>query len=148
MKCGHRAVVSELCSIESTLCVLFTGSLTLMTDLTSPPLAALHSSLTAMDGDGNRFNIQPNASFSIECVVESPGKFTLQATLNGDILNTENGINVSVLSTTLMGPTTVRKMLVIAFDSFSRGMNGVYACSAVSAVTSITSRVIFLSTGQ
>ena len=140
--------LSELCSIESTLCVLFTGSLTLMTDLTSPPLAALHSSLTAMDGDGNRFNIQPNASFSIECVVESPGKFTLQATLNGDILNTENGVNVSVLSTTLTGPTTVRRTLVIAFGSFSRGMNGVYACSAVSAVTSITSRVIFLSTGQ
>ena len=144
------AVVCSLMhsNIEPSHCVLLTGSLTLVTDLTSPPSAALHSSLTAMDGDGNRFNIQPNASFSIECVVESPGEFSLHANVDGRPLSTGNGTSVSVLMSTSVGPARVQKTLSIAFSSFSPAMNGVYGCTADSALTRVTSRKIFLSTGQ
>ena len=134
--------------IDSSYCVLLIGSLTLVTDFTSPPSIALHSSLTAMDGDGNRFNIQPNASFSIECVVESPGEFSLHANVNGRQLSTGNGTSVSVAMSTPVGPARVQKTLAITFSSFSPAMNGVYGCTADSALTRVTSRKIFLSTGQ
>lgn len=143
----HSNSNSALSTIESDHYVLFAGSLTLVTDLTSPPFAALHSSLTAMDGNSNRFNIQSGANFSIECVVESPGDFTIQATVDGGVLNTGNGVNVSVLKATSLEPTTTRKTLVIAFDPFLPRTNGVYGCSATSSLTNVTSRKMFLSTG-
>ena len=142
IKCSLYKV---LLTIDAGRFLPLVGSLALVTDLTSPPPYALHS-LRALDGDRNRFNIEPDANFSIECVFESPGTFSLSAVRDGTPLGNDDGVNEMTTST--QGPTTVRRTLRITFASFSSAMNGVYQCSATSSLTTVTSRMVLLVTGQ
>ena len=122
------------------------GSLIFTADLPPPSMDSLHSSLNVMDGQTNRYNIQPNASFSLNCTAESPDDFTLS------ILRMPPSVSLTPIlseSTTTM-PFTFAKTLTLTYSPFTADLNGIYWCQAASSTTSneLESRRILLGTGQ
>ena len=122
------------------------GSLEFTTDLTAPPTASLHSSLSVMDGENNRYNIEPNASFSLTCTAESPDDFTLSRMPS----SVTSAFTYDVADSMTTMPSTFVKTLTLTYSPFTPDLNGIYWCQAVSSTTSneLDSRRILLGTGQ
>jgi len=124
------------------------GSLVFTTDLTAPPMASLHSSLSVMDGETNRYNIELNASFSLTCTAESPDDFTLSVSRMPSTVTSAITSDVADSMTTM--PSTFVKTLTLTYSPFTADLNGIYWCQAVSSTTSneLDSIRILLGTGQ
>ena len=124
------------------------GSLEFTTDLTAPPMASLHSSLSVMDGETNRYNIEPNASFSLTYTAESPDDFALSVSRMPSSATSAFTSDVADSMTTM--PSTFVKTLILTYSPFTADLNGIYWCQAVSSTTSneLDSRRILLGTGQ
>ena len=118
------------------------------TDLTAPPNTSLHSSLSVLDRETNRYNIQQNATFSLNCTAESPDDFTLEAFPVG--VENMTDVDISMNESNTLLPTTYVKTLTYFFSAFSPSSNGMYWCRAVSSATPnvLESRRILLGTGQ
>ena len=120
------------------------------TDLTAPPMASLHSLLSVMDGETNRYNIRHNAAFPLTCTAESPDDedFTLTVLRMPSSVNSAFTYSVTESSTTM--PTTFVKTQTLNYSPFTSDLNGIYWCRAVSSTTSnvLESRRILLGTGQ
>ena len=124
------------------------GSLVFTTDLTAPPMASLHSSLSVMDGETNRYNIEPDASFSLNCTAESPEDFILSVLRMPSTVTSAITSDVADSMTTM--PSTFVKTLTLTYSPFTPDLNGIYWCQAVSSTTSneLDGRRILLGTSQ
>ena len=124
------------------------GSLVFTTDLSAPPMDSLHTSLDVLDGEIDRYNINPNASFSLNCTAESPEEFTLNVSRMPFSVTSDFTYSVTESNTTM--PATFVKTQTLSYFSFTMDLNGIYWCQAVSSTTSnvLESRRILLGTGQ
>ena len=122
------------------------GSLVFTTDLTAPPMDSLHSSLDVLDGETNRYNIEPDAVFSLTCTAESPEDFTLSVMPPSVPPAFTHGLTEP---TTTM-PTTFVKTQTLTYSPFTADLNGIYWCLAESSTTlnELESRRILLGTGE
>ena len=123
------------------------GFLEFTTDLTAPPTASLHFSLSVLDNATNRYNIEPNATFYLTCTAESPENFSLTVSRTPSTVTSAFTNNVTESMTTM--PTTFVKMITLTYSPFTSDLNGIYWCRAVSSTTSneLESRRILLGTG-
>ena len=117
------------------------------TDLTAPPMDSLHSSLDVLDGETNRYNIEPDAVFSLTCTAESPEDFTLSVMPSPVTPAFTQGLTES---TTTTMPSTFVKTQTLTYSPFTADLNGIYWCLAVSSTTpnELESRRILLGTGE
>ena len=123
-------------------------SLNLISDLSAPPNGSLHSTVNVGSSEQNRYNIEPDSSFSIVCTFESPSDYDLLAYKDGSQLLNGSSVLVTVATTTTLSPTKMTKTLTIAFTTFSSPNNSVYQCNATSGDRTLLSRSILIATGQ
>ena len=111
-------------------------------------MVSLHSSLSVMDGETNRYNIELNSDFSLNCTAESPDDFTLSVSRMPS--SATAGFTSGVADSMTTMPSTFVKTLTLTYSPFTADLNGIYWCQAVSSTTSneLESRHILLGTGQ
>ena len=129
---------------------MLSDSLNLISDLSAPPKESLQSTVKveSSTSEGNRYNVETDSQFSINCTFNSSSDYDLIVYKDGSQLLNSSSVYVTVETTTTRSPIRIRKTLTIQFTTFSSTNNGVYQCNATNADRTLLSRSILIGTGQ